>query len=135
MICKSVLTSSLFAICAASLAVAGCGHPADKDEDGGRTIELTAEEYRFSPAQITAEPGERLNIALRNNGKKEHSIEFDVPGENEALERNVAPGDTAHLSFNAPSKAGNYPFFSPLGDDRKRGLEGRLDVTTKQTRR
>jgi plastocyanin len=133
---KHVLTSSLFAIFTTSLALVGCGDM--KHDDTGtagspRTIEITAEEYKFSPSQLTAKPGERLTIALRNNGKMEHSIEFDVPGANEALERNVPPGETGHMSFTAPSKTGTYTFFSPLGDDRKRGLEGRLDVESTST--
>jgi plastocyanin len=123
---------SLPAILTASLAVFGCGSKKEENR-GGRSVEIVAEEYRFTPSQITAEPGEELTITLRNQGKMEHSIEFEVPGGNEALERNVPPGETGHMSFTAPSKTGTYPFFSPLGDDRKRGLEGRLDVTSRGT--
>jgi plastocyanin len=125
---------SLPAILTASLAAFGCGS-SDEPQGGGRAVEIAVAEYKFTPSQITAEPGEELTITLRNQGKMEHSIEFDVPGSNQALERNVAPGETAHMTLTAPSKTGSYPFFSPLGDDRKRGLEGRLDVTSRGTKR
>ena len=135
---KHVLFSSFFAICTTSLALAGCGPHPEKGKDGGtgtpRSVDITAEEYRFTPSKITARPGEQLNIALHNKGKMEHSIEFEVPGQNEALERNVPPGETGHMSFTAPSKTGTYTFFSTLGDDRKRGLEGRLDVESTPTK-
>lgn len=119
---------SLPVLLSASLAVVGCGSSTPEEHKGGRSVEIRMEEYKFDPSQITAEPGERLDIAVHNKGKMEHSIEFEVPGSNQALERNVVPGQTGHLSFTAPSKEGTYPFFSPLGDDRKRGLEGQLTV-------
>ena len=125
---------SLFALFLASLAVAGCG-PSTEEREEARSIEIKVEEYKFSPSQITVKPGEELIIELRNEGKKEHSIEFDLPGKKPALERNVPPGQTGHLNFKAPSEPGTYPFFSPTNDDRKLGLEGHLSVTSKPARR
>lgn len=116
---------SLPALLSASLAVIGCGSSTDGEP---KEVEIRVEEYKFDPSQIIAEPGERLDIAVHNKGKMEHSIEFELPGSKQALERKVAPGQTGHLSFTAPTKEGTYPFFSPLDDDRKRGLEGHLIV-------
>src|SRR5262249_29387077 len=75
---------------------------------GARALEMAAEEYKFSPSLITASPGEELTIALKNKGKMEHGLKFDLPGGEKGLERNIAPGDTGHVTLTAPSKAGSY---------------------------
>jgi uncharacterized cupredoxin-like copper-binding protein len=119
---------SLPALFSASLAVLGCDASTNGEPKEGRAVEIVVEEYKFDPSQITAEPGERLDITVHNKGKIEHSIAFEIPGSKQALERNVVPGQTGHLNITAPSKEGTYLFFSPLDDDRKRGLEGQLTV-------
>lgn len=131
---KHVRVPFFLSICAVQLALAGCGDGGGHDGPP-RSIDITATDERFDPSQIKAHPGEELTITLHNKGKKEHSIEFDLPGlnANEALGRNVPPGKSANMSLKAPSKTGTYNFFSPVGDDRKRGLEGRLDVESTPT--
>jgi plastocyanin len=135
------MTSKLYrilsvpALFSVSLAVLGCGGSTKEEPGEGRSVEIIVEEYKFTPREITVKPGEQITIELRNEGKGEHSIEFDVPGNNQALERNVLPGQTGHLTFTAPSKVGRYPFFSPLSDDRERGIEGQMHVTSEATRR
>ena len=114
----------------ASLAALGCASTTEKEHEGARSVEIKVVEYKFTPNTITAHSEEPLDIELDNEGKFEHSIEFDVPGAKPALEQPVPPGKTAHLAIVAPREPGTYTFFSPVGDDRTKGLTGKLLVTS-----
>ena len=113
----------------------GCEGKEETTAPGGeaRSLEITAEEYKFTPSMITASPGERLTITLKNNGKMAHSIKFDLPGSDKGLEREIAAGQTGHLTFEAPSKVGAYKFYCPVDDHREKGEEGQLEVHTAKT--
>ena len=125
------------ALGALSVVAVGCSGNEEPTPPPGesRSLEITAEEYKFVPSLITASPGEKLTITLKNNGKMEHSLKFDLPGAEQGLERNIAPGQTGHLTITAPSKVGSYKFYSPVDDDRNKGLLGQLDVHTGTTKR
>jgi len=115
--------------------IVGCSGGEEPETPTGkaRSLEITAEESKFTPSQFTASPGEQWTITLNNKGKMEHSIKFDLDGKSPSIDRNVAPGSKGHLTITAPSKTGTYTFYSPVDDDRKKGLEGRLDVQTSGT--
>jgi plastocyanin len=124
------------ALGALSLAV-GCGEKEEQTNPPSgqaRSLEITAEEHKFTPSTITASPGERLTITLKNNGKMAHSIEFDFPSDDQELEREITAGQTGHLTFSAPSKVGQYKFYCTVDDHRQKGEEGYLEVHTTKTR-
>lgn len=113
----------------------GSGEEPETPTGKARSVEITAEEYKFTPSQFTASPGEQLTIALNNKGKMEHSIKFELDGKSASIDRDVAPGTTGHLTITAPSKTGTYIFYSPVDNDRKMGMEGRLEVQSSGTTR
>jgi plastocyanin len=131
---RSIVFNKLYRSLALPLALgaltvaAGCGGGDETPPPTGtsRSLDIVADEYKFTPSLITASPGEVLTITLKNNGKMEHSLKFDLPGGEKGIEPNIAPSETGHLTITAPSKAGSYKFYSPADDDRKKGLEGQL---------
>jgi plastocyanin len=112
--------------------VAGCGAtPGDDDATptpGPGEIEIVATEYAFNPATITAAPGERLTILLRNQGTMAHNISFELPDGEVSLPQDVAPGSTGTLEVTAPDDAGNYTFYCPVDNHFLQGMEGTLTV-------
>jgi len=105
-----------------------CEKPSGAEETIPRDIDIVADEYTFSPTRIVAGPAEPLAIALKNDGKEAHSIEFDLPAGKQRLEQELAPGQTATLTFRAPEQAGEYAFYCPLADHREREMVGKLEV-------
>ena len=114
------------AACGLVLAAVACGD--DDDTEGGRTIEVTATDYRFTPSDISVEPGEDVTIRLVNNGAMPHNIRFELPDESFELDDDVSPGDSAELRITAPEQTGDYVFYCPVSNHRALGMEGTLAV-------
>jgi plastocyanin len=99
------------------------GHSANSPiADGARRIEIAGDDYRFSPAAITARRGEDIALVL-TSVDLEHDLvidEFDA--------HVYAPaGQTASGGFNA-SDLGRFIFYCSIPGHREAGMEGRLDV-------
>ena len=108
--------------------VIACGQ-AEDSTGGGSAVQITAHDYRFDPAELTASPGQAMRVELANKGERPHSIEFHLEGEAEAeLSSQLPPGETRLLTFTAPGKPGKYVYYCPVGDHRSRGMEGTLVV-------
>lgn len=80
---------------AAATTAAGTGGASTKE------ITITAADFSFNPTTITAAPGQKVKITLKNNGAAEHSFTVgstDVTeaegGEEKAGEFTVATGET-----------------------------------------
>lgn len=99
-----------------------------EDPGLGRRLDINATEFRFSPSQIFAQPGETLFIALRNNGRHPHSIVFDLPGGHQGPPGTVPPGGVARFTVHVPRRPGQYSYYCPLDDHRRRGMQGYLHV-------
>jgi plastocyanin len=93
-----------------------------------REIAIEAKEFGFNPPQFDAEPGQKLSITLVNRGSEPHGMTFELPGGNLALSKPVAAGQRGTLKFSAPKDPGMYRFYSPVADDRTKGMEGQLIV-------
>lgn len=109
----------------AATEAAGVDQAADPDLT---QVEVVAANLQFSPSEIKAKPGERLQITLVNNGDVPYSIKFDLPNGEQELREPVPPGRKAALIFTAPEKAGTYAFYSPMTNQRGRGVTGSLVV-------
>lgn len=90
--------------------------------------ELVVQNLAFSPQELKVPSDTRIQITLTNNGEAEVSLVFDLPRGNQELREPVAPGRRAGLIFTTPKKAGTYSFYSPLKNQRDRGLSGTLIV-------
>jgi plastocyanin len=96
-----------------------------------RLIRVIAEDFRFEPNRITAQPGELLNIELTNSSADlPHSIVFDLPDEEVGPQRPLQPGDSHIVTVRVPEEPGRYVFYCPVDDHAQMGMKGYLVVTT-----
>jgi uncharacterized cupredoxin-like copper-binding protein len=134
--------AALFAIGAAfAVPIAGCGGSDDDDSTsnaatppatsgaaagGGGTVDLSATDFKFTPADPTVKSGE-VTFNLKNDGQETHSLEIeDVNGSDQELEGDVSPGGDGTLKVNLP--AGKYEFYCPVDDHKEMGMEGEITV-------
>jgi uncharacterized cupredoxin-like copper-binding protein len=134
--------AALFAIGAAfAVPIAGCGGSDDDDSTsnaatppatsgaaagGGGTVDLSATDFKFTPADPTVKSGE-VTFNLKNDGQDTHSLEIeDVNGSDQELEGDVSPGSDGTLKVNLPP--GKYEFYCPVDDHKEMGMEGEITV-------
>jgi FtsP/CotA-like multicopper oxidase with cupredoxin domain len=91
-------------------------------------LELVVENLQYNQNELRVSPGQRIQVILTNKGEVETSLRFELPGTGQELRTPVPPGQRAAIIFTAPEKKGVYPFFSPLRNQRDRGLTGQLVV-------
>ena len=93
---------------------------------GGQTVDMTAVDYRFNPADTTVKSG-NVTFNLTNDGQQPHSLEIeDVNGQDEEIEGDVSPGQSGSLTVNLPP--GTYEFYCPVGNHKEMGMEGEITV-------
>lgn len=90
--------------------------------DGAREIEVVANDFAFDPAEITAEAGEDLAIALTSEDML-HDFTIDELDAHVVAER----GDTATGGLSAV-EAGTYTYYCSVAGHRNAGMEGTLTV-------
>ncbi|MDQ8204746.1 cupredoxin domain-containing protein [Pelagicoccus sp. SDUM812003] len=93
--------------------------------DGARRIEITATDYAFAPADVKAEPGERLYIAVENAGKTVHMWQLRNHPETHV---HVEPGERSGRVIVAPQSPGEYEIFCGTPEHADRGMVGTLIV-------
>ena len=89
-----------------------------------RRVEMEATSFRFSPASITATPGEDIGIVLTAT-----DIEHDLVIDELGAHVYVAGGGTASGGFTA-SNAGTFTYYCSIPGHREAGMEGTLVVQT-----
>lgn len=93
-----------------------------------QTHEVVAQNFQYSPNELRVKPDQRIQITLINQGDVQYSIKFDLPEGDQELRSPVPPGRKAGIVFTTPKKKGSYPFYSPLPNQRGRGMTGTLIV-------
>jgi plastocyanin len=119
-------TALLLLLLAIPLA-AGCGgdeETAGNGGGGGQQLDVSASDFAFSPAELSADAGE-ITIVLTNDGEFPHAIEIEGGGLEESSDT-IEPGDSTELTFSAED--GTYEIYCPVGDHRDRGMVGTLTV-------
>ena len=142
---RKTLTTVMFTVTA--LTIAACGGEAATTTGGGgaASTELTTsvKEYVFTPNTWTVPAGEQVTITVTNEGSLKHewvllqdgvtiTSEEDLPDSEEELEENfvnvekeVEPGETTTLTFEAPP-AGSYQVICAIPGHFNAGLKGTL---------
>ena len=115
-------------VVAVALLAAGCGS-GDGDEaatgdTAGQTIQVSATDFAFDPADLTAEPGE-IAFELTNDGEAPHALEIEGNGVEEESDT-IDPGASTTLTVDL--EAGTYEIYCPVGDHKDRGMVGTLTV-------
>jgi plastocyanin len=91
--------------------------------ENARRVDIVADDLRFTPARITAVPGENLNIVLHARDVM-HNLELEgVEGYAFA-----DAGQTTTAGLRAPDEPGEYPFACTLMSHRAAGMTGTLVV-------
>lgn len=104
----------------------GGGHDDTQEDsavvDGAREIEVTATDFAFDPAEITAEAGEDLAIALTSDDLT-HDFTIDELDAHVVADR----GETAEGGVTV-DEAGTYTYYCSVPGHRQAGMEGTLTV-------
>ena len=85
-------------------------------------LELTATEFRFSPATV-AVSGANVGVVLHNGGGVIHDLRIEGKP---ALFVEAAPGQTSTKDWNLPK--GRYRFYCSVSGHRQAGMEGVVEV-------
>ena len=114
----------------AVLVPAGCG--SDDESAGGTTsagaaesVELTATEYSFDPADVSVDAAGEVTFNVTNDGEVTHALEVEGNGIEEETE-SIAPGESGTLTVDL--EPGEYEFYCPIDGHRDEGMEGKLVV-------
>jgi len=65
-----------------------------------RTVSLKIEKFAFQPASITAQPGDRLQISIKNDDNVQHTFTIDSLG----VDVSISAGQAASATVNAVSQ-------------------------------
>jgi len=104
--------------------------PIAKKEDLPKsTIKLDVTSSSFTPNTFTVNRGQVVSLAVSNVNTTTFSeiFRFDDPAL-AAVVLGLAKGETKTITFNAPAKAGEYPFYSSMFDHRAQGAVGKMIV-------
>lgn len=125
---------------AAALVVAGCGDDEESDTGaqdtateqtetegaaggGGATLDMSAVEFDFEPADPTIDEDGPVTINLANEGELPHALTIE---ETDDSTETIDGGQSTTLEADLDS--GEYTIFCPVGDHREQGMEGTLTV-------
>jgi plastocyanin len=95
---------------------------------GGEAVRITATDFAYEPNEIRAAPQMPMTITLINRGDSRHSIAFELPAGEPRLEQPIKSGDESQIRFTTPSEPGEYRFYCPVSDHRRRGMTGLLII-------
>jgi nitrite reductase (NO-forming) len=87
------------------------------------TLDVTATDFKFAPAELTVAGPTSVTISLQNKGAVEH----DVTVEGVAGKAYAKPGQTSSATFKL-AKPGSYAFFCSLPGHKEAGMVGTLVV-------
>jgi plastocyanin len=126
----------------AGLIVAGCGE--DEETGGGEaaqtateeqaepsgavstTINISATDFKFDPANPKVEKAGVVEFRLTNDGQAPHALEVEGP-EGEVESEVIQPGKATTLKADLGRK-GSFVIYCPVGNHRDLGMEGKVQV-------
>lgn len=119
-----------------------CGDDGATDDEAAAatSIEVTAEEFSFSPTSWTVPAGEEFDVELTNAGEVEHEWAVikqgeDIEAEDEFAEDKVLfeveaiPAGESTTESHTVDDAGTYQVICALPGHFDAGMEGTLEVT------
>jgi len=122
----SVLVIALLAACSGGT-VGGTKAPAS-GSTGGKTYNVAATEFQFTPNKYDAKVGQKVTFNVTNKGTVEHTLVVLSPdGSQELAKLSAQPGETKSLEF-TPKDAGTYPIDCNIAGHKEAGMTGQLTV-------
>ena len=101
--------------------------PVKKEDLPASVIKLDISAAGFTPKEFTVKPGAAVSMSITASDSFAHSLVFDDASLS-AIGIGVYAHETRVISFNAPTKAGNYTFYCNVGNHRSRGEMGTMIV-------
>jgi plastocyanin len=111
-------------VLALPLALLACGSD-DGEEAAGETVNVSATEFAFNPADIQLDAAGTYTFHLTNAGEFEHALEIEGQGIEEATDT-IGGGESADVTVDLAD--GEYEIYCPVGNHREMGMEGTLTV-------
>ena len=102
------------------------GERADLPPQKTITLQFTSE--GIEPSTITALPQQPVKLVIQNNDNQNHSLAFELTAGVVGLEEEIEPGHEKTMSFAAPRKWKDFPFYDPLKNNREEGWNGVLKI-------
>ena len=95
---------------AVGIVLAGCSSSSSKKTSsggGGTTaVHLTAKDFSFTPATISAKAGQKVTVSFKNDGSVEHNFSITSL----KVDKDFEKGASGTVSF-TPSQSGDIQFF------------------------
>src|SRR3989344_761226 len=101
--------------------------PITKTEAPAASIKVDMGNSTFSPKEFTAKAGAATTLVVTSIDTQTHVFKFRDPSL-QAVAVGIAPGETRLITFNAPTKAGDYEFFCDVPGHVARGEVGKMIV-------
>lgn len=117
---------SVSRVLAASVLTLAASLPAAAAANDVRTIELVAEEFSFTPSEVTIEPGETVRMKLVNEGRISHNLMIQGDGL-EGRTETIQSGNTDSFEITA-SETGTISFICDVPGHKEAGMTGELVV-------
>ena len=122
----SAVVIALLAACSGGT-VGGTKAPAS-GSSGGKTFNVTATEFQFTPNKFDAQVGQKLTFKVANKGTVEHNFVILSPdGSQELTKISTQPGETKTLEF-TPTEAVTYQIDCNIAGHKEAGMVGELIV-------
>lgn len=93
-------------------------------ETAAQTVDVSAVDFAFEPADISVEPG-AVAFALANEGSAPHALAIEGNGVDVSSDTIDAGAST---TLETELEEGTYEIYCPVGDHRDRGMVGALTV-------
>ena len=103
--------------------------PMDVNDAPQSAIKLDVTSSSFTPNEFTVNRGQAVSLVITNVNESTFSevFRFDDPSLGGVVV-GLAKGETKSITFNAPSVAGEYTFYSSMFDHRDLGAVGKMIV-------
>ena len=122
----SIVVIAMLAACSGGT-VGGTKAPAS-GSSGGKTFNVTATEFQFTPNKFDAKVGQNLTFKVTNKGTVEHNFVILSPdGSQELTKISTQPGETKTLEF-TPTEAVTYRIDCNIAGHKEAGMTGVLAV-------
>lgn len=89
-----------------------------------RQFTIDAQNYSFTPKEITVKKGDKVEFVVNNTGGT-HDLVIDEFNVKTPM---IASGESANVTFTA-DKVGEFAYYCSVGNHRAMGMEGKLIVT------
>lgn len=114
-----VLLASAFLLAQTRRRAAPTARPA------GLIVVMTDTGFQPNVLVLEGQSGAKMTIEVRNESKNPHGLRIELGGQNFGLDAPLGPGKTTRLEITIPAEGAVGTFYSPVGNDRKNGFQGR----------